>query len=142
MPAALTRGPDGRWRARLTWILVLAAATRMALIVATPHFALFGDPADYERWAASLASGHGFPSTSIASPGTPSAFRPPGYPLALAGVYELVGVHPLAGRVLGAALGVLTVGLQAMLGRRLGGVDHPRRGGPAASTVRAPIRGR
>jgi hypothetical protein len=122
VPVALTRGPDdGRWRARLLWILLLAAAARAALILLTPHFALFGDPADYQRWAASLATGHGFPGTGIASPGTPSAFRPPAYPLTLAGVYELVGVHPLAGRLLGAALGVLAVGLVAALGRALAG---------------------
>jgi 4-amino-4-deoxy-L-arabinose transferase-like glycosyltransferase len=121
VPAALTRGPEGRWRTRLTWVLILAAATRAALIIATPHFTLFGDPADYERWAVSLATGHGFPTTSIASPGTPSAFRPPGYPLLLAAVYAPLGVHPLAGREIGALLGVLTVGLIAALGRRLGG---------------------
>jgi hypothetical protein len=100
VPVALSRGPDGHWRARLLWILVVAAAARAALILVTPHFTLFGDPADYQHWAVSLASGHGFPSTGIASPGTPSAFRPPAYPLTLAGLYELVGVHPLAGRVL------------------------------------------
>ncbi len=121
MPVALTRGPDGPWRARLLWILVLAAAARATLILITPHFTLFGDPTDYQRWAASLATGHGFPSTGIASAGTPSAFRPPAYPLTLAGLYALVGVHPLAGRVLGAALGVLTVGLEAALGRAVAG---------------------
>jgi 4-amino-4-deoxy-L-arabinose transferase-like glycosyltransferase len=110
-----------RWRLRLAAILVLAAAARIALILVTPHFTLFGDPADYERWATSLAGGHGFPSTTIASAGTPSAFRPPAYPLALAAVYWVVGVHPLAGRVLGAVLGVLAVGLQAELGRAVGG---------------------
>lgn len=45
----------------------------------------------------------------------------PGYPLVLAAVYWVVGVHPLAGRVLGAALGVLAVGLEAQLGRAVGG---------------------
>lgn len=105
------------WGARLTAILVLAAAVRVALLVAQPHVALFGDPSDYERWAASLAGGHGFPPTVIASPGTPSAFRPPVYPLALAAVYLVAGVHVTAGRALGVALGVLCVGLVAWLGR-------------------------
>jgi 4-amino-4-deoxy-L-arabinose transferase-like glycosyltransferase len=121
VPVALTRGADGHRPTRLLLILAVAAGARVALILATPHFTLFGDPADYQRWAASLVTGHGFPGTSVASPGTPSAFRPPAYPLALAAVYELVGVHPLAGRVLGAALGVLAVGLEAVLGRALGG---------------------
>jgi 4-amino-4-deoxy-L-arabinose transferase-like glycosyltransferase len=121
VPVALSRGPDGRWRAGLAAILLAAALARAAWLLATPHFALFGDPADYERWAASLATGHGFPATAIASPGTPSAFRPPGYPLLLGGLYAVVGTHPQAGRVLGALLGVLAVGLLALLGRRLGG---------------------
>jgi Dolichyl-phosphate-mannose-protein mannosyltransferase len=118
-PAAA--GAGGRWHRGLVAILAVAAVARLALIAATPHVALFGDPVDYQRWAASLAGGHGFPVTTIASPGTPSAFRPPGYPLALAAVYALVGVHVTAARVLGAALGVLTVGLEAALARALAG---------------------
>ena len=95
--------------------------TRGALIVATPHIALFGDPVDYQRWAVSLAAGHGFPVTVIASPGTPSAFRPPGYPLVLAGLYALTGVHLLAARALNAILGVVSVGLITLLARTLWG---------------------
>lgn len=109
------------WRRKLAGILALGLATRAALLVATPHPALFGDPADYQRWAVSLATGHGFPSTVIASPGTPSAFRAPAYPLLLAAVYDVVGVHPLAGRALGAILGALTAVLLAALGRALAG---------------------
>ncbi|HEY3728530.1 MAG TPA: glycosyltransferase family 39 protein [Solirubrobacteraceae bacterium] len=109
------------WSRGFPAVLALAAVTRIALIAVTPHIALFGDPADYQRWGASLATGHGFPMTEIASPGTPSAFRPPAYPLALAGLYAVVGVHVLAGRALGAILGVATAGLLAVLGRALWG---------------------
>lgn len=90
---------------------------RLAIILATPHFAPWGDPADYQRHAVSIAAGHGFPPTQIAAPGTPSAFRPPTYPYLLGGVYALIGNHPQAGRLLGAVLGVLTVFLIAYLGQ-------------------------
>jgi 4-amino-4-deoxy-L-arabinose transferase-like glycosyltransferase len=109
------------WRRWLLAITVLAAVTRVAIIIATPHFAPWGDPADYQRHAVSIAAGHGYPSTEIATPGTPTAFRPPAYPYLLGAVYALFGVHLLAGRLLGLALGVLTVVLLAYLGRELWG---------------------
>jgi 4-amino-4-deoxy-L-arabinose transferase-like glycosyltransferase len=102
-------------------ISVVAGATRLAMILATPHFTLWGDPEDYQRIAGSIAGGHGFATTSIATAGTPSAFRPPAYPFTLGGLYAVVGVHPQAGRVLGAGLGVLAVVLLAYLGRALWG---------------------
>jgi hypothetical protein len=107
------------WRRGLLLIVALATATRAAMILASLHFTLFGDPEDYQRHAASIAVGRGFPPTVIASPGTPSAFRPPGYPFSLGGVYALVGDHPQAGRALSAGLGVLAVVLLAYLGRTL-----------------------
>jgi 4-amino-4-deoxy-L-arabinose transferase-like glycosyltransferase len=108
-----------RWRWGVLAIVALATAARVAMLVASLHFTLFGDPEDYQRHAVSIAAGDGFPTTVIASPGTASAFRPPGYPFALGVVYAVVGVHPQAGRALSAALGVLTVVLIAYLGREL-----------------------
>jgi 4-amino-4-deoxy-L-arabinose transferase-like glycosyltransferase len=107
------------WRRWLLAITVLAAVTRVAIIIATPHFAPWGDPADYQRHAVSIAAGHGYPTTQIATPGTPTAFRPPAYPYLLGGVYAVFGVHLLAGRLLGLVLGVLTVVLLAYLGREI-----------------------
>ncbi len=98
---------------------MLAAVTRVAIIVATPHFAPLGDPADYQRHAVSIAAGHGYPTTEIATPGTPTSFRPPAYPYLLGGVYAVFGDHLLAGRLLGLVLGVLTVVLLAYLGREI-----------------------
>jgi 4-amino-4-deoxy-L-arabinose transferase-like glycosyltransferase len=115
------RAGSSSWRWGLVAVVGLAVLCRVVIVVVTRHGALFGDPVDYERWAVSLVTGHGFPPTTLASPGTPSAFRPPGYPLALAGLYELTGVHVDAARVLGALLGGLTVGLVATLGRALWG---------------------
>jgi 4-amino-4-deoxy-L-arabinose transferase-like glycosyltransferase len=136
MPAVLaarTTGPERRWRLGLLVVLLLATATRVAMILVTPHWTLWGDPSDYQIHAISVAAGHGYPTTTIASPGTPSAFRPPGYPYALGGLYALVGVHPQAGRALSALLGVLTVGLVAALGRALAG----RRVGLLAGAIAA-----
>jgi 4-amino-4-deoxy-L-arabinose transferase-like glycosyltransferase len=125
--------PARAWRCGLPAVLILAVATRAALILATPHSALFGDPVDYQRWAVSLVTGHGFPTTTIASPGTPSAFRPPAYPLALAGLYAVTGVHVLAARALGVLLGVAAVGLLAVLARQIVGT----RVGLIAGTIAA-----
>jgi 4-amino-4-deoxy-L-arabinose transferase-like glycosyltransferase len=117
-------GPNSRtdsltWRRGLTCIVVAAALVRVAIIVASPHFLLWGDPVDYQQHAVSIAAGHGYPSTEIATPGTPSAFRPPGYPYLLGALYAVAGVHPDAGRLLGALLGVLTVVLIGYLARAL-----------------------
>lgn len=110
-------GMDSRWMRSLLAIAVVAALTRVALIVVTPHFSPWGDPEDYQVHAASIAAGHGFPLSSQASAGTPSAFRPPGYPYLLGLVYAIAGTHLLAGRLLGVMLGVLAVVLVAYLGR-------------------------
>ncbi|HEY3728264.1 MAG TPA: hypothetical protein VGL51_13885, partial [Solirubrobacteraceae bacterium] len=108
---------ERRWRIGLLLIVLVATAARAAMILGTLHFTLFGDPEDYQRHAVSIATGHGFPDTVIASAGTPSAFRPPGYPFTLGGLYTVLGIHPQAGRALSAVLGVLTVVLIACLGR-------------------------
>ncbi len=102
-------------------ILVLATVLRLAVILGTPHAVLFGDPVDYQRHAVSIAAGHGYPRTEIATPGKPTAFRPPGYPFLLGGLYATVGVSVDAGRILGGVLGVLTVILIGLLGRTLWG---------------------
>jgi hypothetical protein len=64
------RAADLGWRRTLLVIVVLAAVTRVALIVATPHFAPWGDPADYQLHAASIAAGHGYPTSAYPMPGT------------------------------------------------------------------------
>ena len=106
---------SSRARWWLAGILVLALALRLALALADP-VVLSGDAVDYQRHAVSIATTGHYPPTTLASPGTPSAFRPPGFPYLLGGLYALIGVHPLAGRVVEALLGTLTVGLLALLG--------------------------
>jgi 4-amino-4-deoxy-L-arabinose transferase-like glycosyltransferase len=118
-PATTTGSParPGRW---LAAILGSALVLRVALILATPGFTPHDDPADYDRIARSIVSGHGFGPTLLAAPGTPSALRPPGYPLFLALVYELGG-HWLAGRLANAVLGTVVVVLIYLIGRLLWG---------------------
>lgn len=104
---------------------------RVGLTFARLH--LTGDPADYHIHAAYIATGHGYPPTIYASPGTPSAFRPPAYPYLLGGLYAVVGIDPDAGRLLGAVLGVVVVLLTAVLASRV----WDRRVGLIAGTLAA-----
>lgn len=107
-----------RWRWCLTAVVLLALAVRLALALGPP-VALWGDPVDYQRHAVAIASTGHFAPTQIASPGTPSAFRPPAYPYLLGALYAVIGVHVRAGLVLGALLGALCVALLGLLGAML-----------------------
>jgi 4-amino-4-deoxy-L-arabinose transferase-like glycosyltransferase len=100
-------------------ILGLALVVRLGVIVATPHFTPIFDAADFHRHATSIAGGHGYPAPQLGLHG-PTAFRTPGYPVALAVVQKLGGGWT-AERVLGALLGVLTVLLIYVLARTLWG---------------------
>jgi 4-amino-4-deoxy-L-arabinose transferase-like glycosyltransferase len=99
-------------------ILAVALAVRIAVIVATPHFAPIFDAADYDRLGASIAAGHGYPGQL--QPATPSAFRPPLYPFVLAGVH-LVGGGWTAERLVAALLGTIAVLLVFLIAVRIWG---------------------
>lgn len=90
-------------------VLALALAARLAVVLSSPDYRPFGDPADYDRHALFLQYLGRYPPTSLASPGGASAIRPPGYPYFLALIYELTGKHFTAARLAGALLGVATV---------------------------------
>jgi 4-amino-4-deoxy-L-arabinose transferase-like glycosyltransferase len=101
----------------------VATVARVAVIIATPHYAPVNDAADYDRHAVSLATTWGYPTSGV---GGPTAVRPPGFPIVLAAVYKLVGVGSAsvrweAGRVAQAILGVIAVGLIFLIGRLLWG---------------------
>jgi 4-amino-4-deoxy-L-arabinose transferase-like glycosyltransferase len=102
-------------------ILGVAFLLRAALVLATPDFQPVGDPADYDRIASSLIAGDGFGGTAFAAPGTPTALRPPAYPLLLASLYELVGHSWTAARLTGAVLGTVSVLLLYLLARTVWG---------------------
>jgi len=62
------------------------------------------DAADYHRLATNLAVDHGY----IAPDGSPTAWRPPGYPFFLAGIYSIGGVNVFIACLIQVILGGLT----------------------------------
>jgi hypothetical protein len=107
---------------RVWLILALALALRLAYVGVTIDAPTTLDPADFSRTALSIAQGHGFPLSNRAPGAGPSAFRPPGYPYFLGGVYAIAGQEaPPVGRFVGAFLGTLSVALIGLIALRLWG---------------------
>ena len=92
-------------------VLFLALLIRVGVLVFTPA-ALRADPDGYRRLAENLVE-HG----TFGVDGVPTAFRPPLYPLMLAGCVALGDYGRLAIGALHVTLGVATVGLVLVLGR-------------------------
>ena len=114
-----------RWWAAGALVVVVAFGLRLAYVDGTPG-SLRHDALDYDAHARSIASGDGY-SKTIAH-GRPTAFRPPGYPVVLAGVYKVAGVVDApradrirAARVAGAMIGALVVALIGVLAAQLWG---------------------
>jgi 4-amino-4-deoxy-L-arabinose transferase-like glycosyltransferase len=108
----------------LATIVAIALILRVALVLATAHLVPRTDAADFDRLAVAVAQHGRFPR-SLWVPG-PTAFRPPLFPIALAGVYKVVGVGTAstrweAGRLLEAGLGALAVLLIGLIALRLWG---------------------
>ncbi|MHB8656615.1 MAG: ArnT family glycosyltransferase [Solirubrobacteraceae bacterium] len=108
-------------------VTVLALVVRLIVVAATPAFVPETDSADYDRIAVSLVQTGSLPVSGLAArPGGPTAFRPPVFPVLLAGVYGVVGVGSgkvrwEAGRVLEAVLGAVAVWLVCLIALRLWG---------------------
>jgi 4-amino-4-deoxy-L-arabinose transferase-like glycosyltransferase len=92
--------------------------------VATPGYELVHDARDYDRAARSIASGEGWPL----SHGRATTFRPPAYPVLLAGVYKATGVarasqhdRVVPARILGIVVGTLIVALIGVVAWQLWG---------------------
>jgi 4-amino-4-deoxy-L-arabinose transferase-like glycosyltransferase len=107
-------------------LVVLALVLRLLYLDATPGYVLRHDARDYELHAQSLAVGQGY-SRHVAY-GRPTAFRPPGYPYFLAGVYRVAGVERApqprrvhAARVAQAFVGTAVVALVGVLAALLWG---------------------
>ena len=84
------------------------------------------DALDYDRAAVSIAQGEGWPHSR--APGRETAFRPPAYPVLLAGVYTVAGVtdaeasdRVLAARILGIVISSLIVVLIGVVAAQLWG---------------------
>jgi 4-amino-4-deoxy-L-arabinose transferase-like glycosyltransferase len=107
-------------------LLALALVLRLLYLDATPGYHLRHDARDYELHAQSVAVGEGY-SRHVAY-GRPTAFRPPGYPYFLAGVYRIAGVERAAAtrrihtaRVAQVLVGTAIVALIGVLATQLWG---------------------
>lgn len=100
----------------------LAAVCRVLYwLLVTPNYTADSDAAQYHQLAENIAAGRGY---SLIFPGLvlhPTAFRPPLYPLLLAGTYKVLGSHVMVGRALNLAIGLVVVVLVFLLAERLGG---------------------
>jgi 4-amino-4-deoxy-L-arabinose transferase-like glycosyltransferase len=114
MGAARSGGP-------LFFIVVIALVVRVAAVaIDGPGYEPLNDAQDYDRHARSLADDQGYPPPGpIIAPGGPSAFRPPGYPLFLAGVYAVTDDSAQAGRYANALLGAIAVLLIYLVARAI-----------------------
>jgi 4-amino-4-deoxy-L-arabinose transferase-like glycosyltransferase len=121
----------------ITAVLLVALVVRLAVAV---HYdpQPRTDAADYDSIGVSLAGGGGFPDVRWGPEPVASAFRPPLYPVALAGIYEISGTSDAgrrweAARVVQALLGVAAVALIGLIALRIWG----RREAVAASAIAA-----
>jgi 4-amino-4-deoxy-L-arabinose transferase-like glycosyltransferase len=99
-------------------ILLVAIALRIYSVVSHPAVPV-ADAADYHRLASGLAQGHGYVNVEGAS----TAWRPPGYPFFLTGIYKITGVNVTSATIIQAILGGFTVLLLMALGVML--LDWP-----------------
>ena len=100
------------------------AARARRRVLATPGFKAVADSGDFDRIAVSLVNHGSFPRSYVTATGGPTAFRPPLFPIALAGVYELSGTSSAssrweAGRIFEAVLGAIAVLLIALIADRV-----------------------
>ena len=98
---------------------------RLGYVAVTPDYKLVDDATDYDRHARSIAARRRLRRRRL--PGRESAFRPPGYPYLLGGVYAVTGVQDapehdrvLPGRIANALLGTLVVALIGLSPRSCG----------------------
>lgn len=85
--------------------------------------------------ASSLSDGRGYQPLF----GGPTARWPPGYATVLAGIYWVVGPHPIAGEVMNAVLGALTVVLTMLLVDRAVGWSAALVSGAILAVLPGPI---
>lgn len=121
----------GAFRTRLALIGLLAVAIRLLyiLVIAPAPVGIGGDAGFYHSAANLIAKGH-FYYRELLGQAYVTAEHPPLYPLLLAGVALVGGVHLLAQRVVGCVLGAVSVVLVGMLARRVAGDGSGGRGAP------------
>ena len=121
--AARPSGVSASWRVALGLVLILAVALRLGMGLylgfdAPPDQAACGaDTVQFEEMAWNAAQGRGL---SFGPEAKPTAFRAPGYPLMLAGLYRLAGRVFWLNRVALSVIGALTCALVYALGVAIG----------------------
>ncbi len=98
---------------------VLVRVTYWVLV--TPNYVPDNDAGQYREIAVNLTDGRGFSTIFPQFHLHTTAFRPPLYPLLLAGTFKVFGTGIVVGRVLNLVIGVGVVVLVVLLARRLGG---------------------
>ena len=116
---------DRRFSWAVAIVLLLALGLRLGYVALTPDYRIVHDARDYDAHARSIAAGEGL---ALLGPGPSraTAFRPPGYPVLLAGVYKLTGHETKPdeqrvadGRVANALVGTAIVALVGVLALQL-----------------------
>jgi 4-amino-4-deoxy-L-arabinose transferase-like glycosyltransferase len=116
-------------------LVALALVLRLAFVAVTPGYVPQHDDHGYDRLACALVVGEGYtrigPPTPregcgrSPQPGNPTGFRPPGYPVFLAGVYavaEPLGVQRwTVARIVQAVVGTIAVALLGVVAWQLWG---------------------
>jgi 4-amino-4-deoxy-L-arabinose transferase-like glycosyltransferase len=108
-----------RQRELLIVLAVALLARVLYWVLVTLRYSPESDAAQYVDLARNIIEGRGysmmFPQLEV----HPTAFRPPGYPYALAAVFKVFGVNVAAGRVLSLVFGVAAIALVYLLVRRI-----------------------
>ncbi len=111
MNRSFLRGSDWRTLKVPAFICLLALAFRLLYLLFTGHDPLNSDAAQYDLIARNLASGHGFSAQYPQFATHETAFRPPLYPMLLAGAYWVFGASAGLARGINVALGVGVVAM-------------------------------
>jgi 4-amino-4-deoxy-L-arabinose transferase-like glycosyltransferase len=118
---APVRRRTAAWRWAAAAVIVVALVVRLGYVAVTPGYTIVHDAHDYDAHARSIAEGRGY---ALLGPGPSreTAFRPPGYPYFLAGIYALEGRARLASpdrvvpaRIANALVGTAIVALLGVL---------------------------
>jgi 4-amino-4-deoxy-L-arabinose transferase-like glycosyltransferase len=104
-------------------VLAAALGVRVGWVADTPHFVPVHDAHDFDRYGVSIARFGRLPVSHRGPRQGPIAYRPPGYPFFLAGVYKVFGLEHrvVATRLVQTFTGTAAVGLLAAVGWLLWG---------------------
>src|SRR4051794_2710528 len=102
--------------------VLAGVAIRVLYVLSTRHIGLAGDEIEYDHEARFILDGHSFWTTVPYGIAHAGLWKAPGYPVWLAGLYEVVGTHLTAVRLVQVVLlGSANMVLAWLLARRLFG---------------------